>query len=280
MCYDSKTLKTKVILGMNKNVSILGCGWLGLPLAVNLAKSGFKVKASKTSNADFNILENNNIEPLIINFKPDSEPNADFFATDILVICFPPKVKHNGVDFYLEQIKNISAGIIDNIKLQKLIFISSTSVYGEHKGNTLETDGNQEHFLYKAEKMLIESLHNKEFYALRFGGLMGYDRNPCKYITVNSPNIAEGVNYIHQDDAVSAILAVVNDENSLAGVYNVVSPIHPSRIDILEINCKQIIANKNQLLNSQNGKLINPNKFIRAFNFKFKYDNPLDYNYL
>ena len=34
---------------MNQRISILGCGWLGLPLAVELISKGYKVNGSTTS---------------------------------------------------------------------------------------------------------------------------------------------------------------------------------------------------------------------------------------
>jgi 3-hydroxyisobutyrate dehydrogenase-like beta-hydroxyacid dehydrogenase len=33
----------------NKSISILGCGWLGVPLAKHLIQKGFSVKGSVTS---------------------------------------------------------------------------------------------------------------------------------------------------------------------------------------------------------------------------------------
>lgn len=40
-----------------RNVSILGCGWLGTPLAISFLDAGFKVKGSTTSNAKIDDLE-------------------------------------------------------------------------------------------------------------------------------------------------------------------------------------------------------------------------------
>jgi 3-hydroxyisobutyrate dehydrogenase-like beta-hydroxyacid dehydrogenase len=47
-------------------ISILGCGWLGLPLAKTLLENDFSVKGSTTSNDKLSLLENLGIQPFII----------------------------------------------------------------------------------------------------------------------------------------------------------------------------------------------------------------------
>lgn len=44
-------------------ISILGCGWLGLPLAKALIENGFSVKGSTTSTDKLTALENDGITP-------------------------------------------------------------------------------------------------------------------------------------------------------------------------------------------------------------------------
>jgi 3-hydroxyisobutyrate dehydrogenase-like beta-hydroxyacid dehydrogenase len=47
-------------------ISILGCGWLGLPLAKALLENGFAVKGSTTSQEKLSVLENSGIQPFLI----------------------------------------------------------------------------------------------------------------------------------------------------------------------------------------------------------------------
>ena len=52
---------------MNQNkIAILGCGWLGLPLAKKLISKNFIVRGSTTSKDKISVLENENIEPFLI----------------------------------------------------------------------------------------------------------------------------------------------------------------------------------------------------------------------
>ena len=47
-------------------ISILGCGWLGLPLAKALIGNGFSVNGSTTSIDKIGLLENAGITPFLI----------------------------------------------------------------------------------------------------------------------------------------------------------------------------------------------------------------------
>ena len=49
-----------------KNVSILGCGWLGTSLGISLIDEGYSVKGSTTKTEKLTLLEAHDIEPFII----------------------------------------------------------------------------------------------------------------------------------------------------------------------------------------------------------------------
>ncbi len=51
---------------MKNNISILGCGWLGLPLALTLKKNGYSIKGSTTSEIKVKLLNNYGVQPFII----------------------------------------------------------------------------------------------------------------------------------------------------------------------------------------------------------------------
>ena len=54
-----------------KKISILGCGWLGLPLAKSLIEKGFSIKGSTTSEEKLQVLQNAGIQPFLISIKFD-----------------------------------------------------------------------------------------------------------------------------------------------------------------------------------------------------------------
>ena len=49
---------------MKTTVGIMGCGWLGLPLAQSLIEKGFNVKGTTTSFEKLSVLTNIGIESL------------------------------------------------------------------------------------------------------------------------------------------------------------------------------------------------------------------------
>jgi 3-hydroxyisobutyrate dehydrogenase-like beta-hydroxyacid dehydrogenase len=48
------------------HISILGCGWLGLPLAKALLENGISINGSTTSIEKLSVLENSGIQPHLI----------------------------------------------------------------------------------------------------------------------------------------------------------------------------------------------------------------------
>jgi hypothetical protein len=65
---------------------------------------------------------------------------------------------------------------------------------------------------------------------LRFGGLIGEDRNPVRFLSgrenIENPNAP--INLIHQDDCIGIIEKIIA-LNSWNKTYNAVTPFHPSR---------------------------------------------------
>ena len=62
---------------MNKNISILGCGWLGKPLVIKLIEEGFTVKGSTTTTRKFDEFKNLSLEEesLFCSFTYEKKPN-------------------------------------------------------------------------------------------------------------------------------------------------------------------------------------------------------------
>jgi 3-hydroxyisobutyrate dehydrogenase-like beta-hydroxyacid dehydrogenase len=57
-------------------VSILGCGWLGLPLAKALVAENYTIKGSTTTPAKLDLLKEEDIEPFLIALS-EAGPEGD-----------------------------------------------------------------------------------------------------------------------------------------------------------------------------------------------------------
>lgn len=265
-----------------KRISILGCGWLGLPLAKAFVKEGFTVKGSTTSSEKLAVLKDAGIVPFHIQL-PDRGINPTFFDTDFLVIDIPPRTRSKGPDAHLKEVESIIPQITASTKI---IYISATSVYpdiDEEITEKNETDRNSDRSkaLWQVEDRLKEEL-GKQLTIIRMGGLLGYDRVPGKYFSGKTVgNGHQKVNYIHRDDAVGIIVKTVQ-KNSFNELYNGVAPLHPTRKEVFLQNSKDLgfpppvfDETKSTSLN----RIISGTKIEHKLEYSFLYPDPLNFYY-
>lgn len=217
-------------------ISILGCGWLGLPLVKALLKKGFLVKGSTTSMEKISILQSAGIEPFIIQLEEEKISNSitDFLAdSQILIIDIPPKLRGNSTENFVAKIATLIP-FIENSTIEKVLFVSSTSVYGEDNGlvtdeTPLNPDSEGGRQLAIVESLLQKNSHF-ETTILRFGGLIGEDRNPVRFLSgrENIENPDAPINLIHQEDCIGIIEKII-ELDSWNKTYNAVAPFHPTR---------------------------------------------------
>lgn len=272
----------KTLYKPEKTISILGCGWLGLPLAKFLLKNGCSVKGSTPAPEKLSILAKDGIIPFRIFFDPEinTDFDAGFFDSEILIVNFPPKRREDIEEFHPQQFK----ALIKQVRLssiKKVIFISSTSVYANLNRIVTEADDqipekNSGKALRIVENMLLAQ-DNFQTSIIRFGGLIGYDRKPGRFFS-KMKNAVEGdtpVNLIHQDDCINIISHVI--ENDLWGkTYNACCPEHPTRKEFYIKAAKSGGFELPQFEATQNNfKIISSDK-LQESNYTFKYTNPID----
>jgi nucleoside-diphosphate-sugar epimerase len=217
-------------------ISILGCGWLGLPLAKALLKNGFAVNGSTTSDEKLSMLKNSGIQPYLISLSEDETVGNlnDFLDNSkILIIDVPPKLRGSEKENFVSKIKNVIP-FIEKSTVKNVLFISSTSVYGEDNSivteeTELNPDTESGRQLLQAEQ-LLQSNSNFKTTILRFGGLIGEDRHPIKFLAgkTNIENPNAPINLIYQDDCIGIILKIIAFDY-WNETLNAAAPFHPSR---------------------------------------------------
>lgn len=265
-------------------ISIIGCGWLGLPLGESLVKKGFTVKGSTTSTEKIDTIKAAGIQPFLLTIDPQLEGknSEDFFDADLLFINIPPGLRFNSPDYYLEQLQSLMKAV-NASRIKKIIFISTTSVYAELNRELSENDVDKEHPLYKAEQFVLENAKDKQITILRCGGLMGYDRIPAKYFA-GKKGMTTGdirVNYVHRDDVIGIVEMVIN-KDSWGETFNVVSSEHPTRQEVYEKACREHGYEMPEFVTAKEPhdfKIISPQKLLDETSYQFKYPNPLDFYY-
>lgn len=192
-------------MNTQKTWGIIGAGWLGGEMLIRLKDLG--IKAWSTNSKSFNWLH-------------DEFPSQ---PCDVLLLNTPPLTSISPVDF---------VGKIPIESQQKILFISSTSVYGELSGNidensTPSPSSTNGMWLLEVEKLLLQ-LFKSQMTIIRPGGLIGGSRHPVHSLT-NDPSriIKDGpINLIHRKDLIEILLKISKLKNPPA-VVNAVAPFHP-----------------------------------------------------
>lgn len=264
-------------------VSILGCGWLGLPLGKYLRNHRFSVKGSVTNPEKFGLLRTSGVVPyrIVLNDSDIEVDDPAFFETDVLIISIPPR-RIDGIErIFPAQIAQLIP-IILKAGIQKVIFISSTSVYPENLQTASENDelipdkASGKACLY-AEN-LFRNLTDFKTTVIRFGGLIGADRNPARFLLKSDRAIANiPVNLIHQDDCIGIILAIL-EQDIWGETLNACCPEHPLKKEFYG-KAAQISGLPEPRISDhpEAYKVIDSSKLQRLLNYEFKYPSPMDY---
>ncbi|MET3114105.1 nucleoside-diphosphate-sugar epimerase [Pedobacter sp. CG_S7] len=216
------------------SISIIGCGWYGFELAKKLIGLGHVVKGSTTTPAKLPTLAEAGIKPYLLNFEAGAKLTpGDFFDSEILIISIPPKRHSDQITQYPEKIEMIAKlASVNNIK--KVIFISSTSVYGDLNTEVTELSITQPQtpsgkLVLQAEQLLRS---NKNFTTsiLRFSGLVGPGRHPARFFAgkKNIPNGQSQINLIHLMDCIGLTIEIINHQ-AFGHVFNGSAPHHPQK---------------------------------------------------
>lgn len=277
--------KSKLQIMKVKTISILGIGWLGLPLSKSLQSKGYYVKGSVTSNEKKEMLKNSKLELSILKIFDDHMEcsHPDFFDTDILIVNFPPKRTPNIETIYPAQIQQILPHIYAN-KIEKILFISSTSVYPECNKTVFENEESLPETsngmaCLNAENILF--LNNKfSTSIIRFGGLIGPDRNPNRFLKsgIKKGSGQKPVNLIHIDDCIR-IINVIIEQNIWGEIINGCSPEHPTR-ETFYTKAAELAGMERPVFENPASfrfKKVSSEKLINQFGYSFKYISPLDF---
>lgn len=262
-----------------KQISLLGCGWLGFPLAKSLLSKNYSINGSTTSFSKLEVMKSVGISPYLLSLN-ENEIQGDvsrfLLNSEILIIAIPPKLRGISNENFVSKIKTLLPSI-EQSTIKKVIFISSTSVYADDNTvvteNTIpnpETESGLQ--LLNAEKLL----QNSTFFQttiLRFGGLIGEDRHPIRFLAgkTNLENPEAQINLIHQEDCI-AIIEKIIEQDCWGEDFNAVTPFHPSRKKYYTEKAKEFnlaFPQFNESLTST-GKTVSSDKLIRILGYEFK----------
>ena len=203
------------------NVSILGSGWLGLPLAKDLIQQGYPVRISTRKTEKLVSFEQFGATPYIVDIDQALFPKA-FFESDIL-ICNITSKNQAGFDKLIEHIADS--------QIQHVLFISSSSIYLNANAVVTE-DGDAEdtdNVLFQIEQT-FQSCPHFDTTILRLSGLIGYQRHPGRFFSNGKvvPQPDAPVNLIHRDDCIKLISQIL-EQSAWGDVFNGCADTHPTK---------------------------------------------------
>ena len=252
-----------------KAITILGTGWLGLELALDL-KQKYKIKVSSRTAEKIKIYEDEGLASYILN-EDNLDSLEQLLETNYLFINFPPSKFDDYISF-LSKIYNHKS--IKNI--EKIIFISSTSIYPN-----IERLFNEEYEIKESSSKLVFEAENlvkeKSDVIFRVAGLVGGSR----YFGKRSANkVVEypktPINFVHRNDVIEATKFVI--ENDINGIFNLCSKEHPTKEEIYSFNSKKYDFEKPIFLDNKEflNRLIDGSK-IEKLGFIYKYNNAFEF---
>ncbi len=263
---------------MSETIGIIGCGWLGYPLALSLVQEGHTVHGSTTSPNKLEQLQNSGILPCHLALSEDKiEGDIHAFLKDvtILIINVPPKLRGGNNENYVAKMQLLCAAVKSS-SVKKVLFVSSTSVYGDSEG--IVTEQTPTNPTTESGKQLVASeqlfwtdaeLHTT---IVRFGGLIGPERHPVNHLAGRKalPNGNAAINLIHLDDCIR-ILKTIITHNYWGEVFNGVYPHHPSKKEYYSIEARQRGLEPPEYLKNNVAKRgeIEPHNLTTVKNFRF-----------
>lgn len=266
---------------MNKQISIIGCGCLGFPLAKALIKKGFYIKGTTTSNDKLKLLTNEQIEAY--NLKITSEGitgniKESLLKSDVLILNIPPGLRKNPNQDYVSQIKNIIP-YIEESEIKKVLFISSTSVYSDEESFPQITEKTQPNPDTESGKQLLEVenlLQNNTHFnttILRLSGLFGEERHPARQLSgkTHLKNADAPVNLIHLKDTIQIIIEII-EKDVFNETFNASTTPHPSKQTYYTLICKSLNLPipTYDLKDKSKGKIILSNKLEHVLKYTFQ----------
>lgn len=273
-------------------VLIIGTGYVGLPLGAELGRHGHEVYGLRRNPAAAGELEAVGIKPLFADITKPEELAKLPREFNWVVNCVASG--GGGVEdyrrVYFGGIRNVIEWLVparrQGTGAPRIVYTSSTSVYGQNDGSAVDEASTTEpvaetaRVLLETERVLLDAARQRNFSAmiLRVAGIYGPDRGYWFKQFVNGEARMEGkgdriLNMIHRNDVVGCVITALERGES-GNIYNAVDdepvtqfelfswlanylhkPMPPSAPENVEPARKRGVTNKRVLNTKLKGKL-------------------------
>ncbi len=221
------------------NIAILGAGYLGKEVALNWSKKNHHVTATTRQAERLLDLAHAAQKCIILREVTEESLAPLLFENETLLITIGAKSPDNYESAYLHTAQTLRRLAVKSKLSRRLIYTSSTSVYGDHQGlwvdeaSELKAQSDKVKVLIETEQ-LYSSLKEIGWHVciFRLAELYGPGRELSQRLRSHkgSPLPGNGANFsnmIHRSDAVLAIDYAL--KHHLTGIYNLADDDHPTR---------------------------------------------------
>ena len=204
---------------------IIGCGYIGLPLALDLQAKGHEVSAWVHSTATAAALVPHGFRRTIIGSVGDVGAWVDLERDyDLVIHC--ASSSRGGETAYQDVFHQGALRMTENLPGTRKLFVSSTSVYGQDQGEIVTEESPAEpstatgKILCAAENIVLDAGAS----VVRSSGIYGPNRGVLFEKFRKGEAVIEGdglrwINQIHQRDLVAALLHLI-DAGNPGEIYN------------------------------------------------------------
>ena len=207
--------------GKGMNIAIIGCGYVGSALGDALGQAGHDVLGTTTRPERAGDLQTLGIQPAVVMLN--EVPKVASLLGDRQVVYLTIAAGRQDSDYrrvYVEGVRCLLSAV-DGTPVERIIYTSSTSVYGQNDGRWVDETSPTEpttdrgRLLLEAERTLLERAEQVGVVAtvLRLAGIYGPGREPASWLArCAGQERSDGdtyLNLVHRADIVAALMALL-----------------------------------------------------------------------
>ena len=226
--------------------AIIGCGYVGTAVAKLWQEKGFDVLVTTTRRsrvAELSQIANTASVVVGTNAAQLQQALSD---REVVLLCVGLRKGASYEDTYLGTAKTV-AKVLPNTDVQQLIYTSTCSVYGDHRGAWVKeqtppapTTENGEIVEATEQTLLSTTTLQRKVCILRLGGIYGPGRTLEGIYsraagTTRAGKGDEGTNWVHLEDIVGGIDWA--RQQQLSGLYNLVQDQVPTIKELIDGVC-------------------------------------------
>lgn len=226
------------------NIAILGCGYIGSAIAALWKKKGHVITATTRTPEKLEALTKVAQKSVLFKGTDEEQLVSMIAGNDVIVFAIAADSVEDYEYAYLDSAKNFRHLALGMDLPKQLIYVGSTSIYGDHHGQFVDetspllakTDGAK--ILIETEKT-FQSLQEVgwEVCLFRFAEIYGPEREISERIKMSKGHPLAGTgeqytNMVHKADCIAAIDFAMR--HHLEGVYNLADDDHPTRRELYD----------------------------------------------